>query len=91
MLHCDYVIYHQPRKKFNVRLVLNERKKSQNCHFSIFLNFISNTNFKFDLSGGLVCRGLIESIPDHNIESFIALSTPQGGQFGGKSKILYNF
>lgn len=31
-----------------------------------------------------MCRGLIETLPDHNIDTFIALSTPQGGQYGGK-------
>jgi len=32
--------------------------------------------------GGLICRGLIESIPNHNVHNFISLSSPQGGQFG---------
>lgn len=37
--------------------------------------------------GGLVCRGLIETLPDHNIDTFIALSTPQGGQYGDTSYV----
>ncbi|KAJ8354529.1 hypothetical protein SKAU_G00220960 [Synaphobranchus kaupii] len=32
--------------------------------------------------GGLVCRGIVSTLPDHNIHSFISLSAPQGGQYG---------
>eukprot|EP00794_Sanderia_malayensis_P005609 gene5609-6299_t len=32
--------------------------------------------------GGLVCRGIIERVPDHNIHTFITLSAPLMGQFG---------
>lgn len=34
--------------------------------------------------GGLVCRGFLEAFPDHNVKTFISLSSPQAGQFGGK-------
>jgi palmitoyl-protein thioesterase len=34
--------------------------------------------------GGLVCRGILEKY-DHNVHTFISLSSPQGGQFGGTS------
>ncbi len=33
--------------------------------------------------GGLVCRGILETTPDHNVYTFISLSSPQAGQFGG--------
>eukprot|EP00794_Sanderia_malayensis_P005608 gene5608-6298_t len=32
--------------------------------------------------GGLVCRGIIERVPDHSIHTFITLSAPLMGQFG---------
>ena len=34
-------------------------------------------------SGGLVCRGFLEAYADHNVKTFISLSAPQAGQFGG--------
>ena len=34
--------------------------------------------------GGLICRGIIESIPDLKVSTFVSLSSPQGGQYGGK-------
>ncbi|XP_071004453.1 lysosomal thioesterase PPT2-A-like [Oncorhynchus clarkii lewisi] len=32
--------------------------------------------------GGLICRGLLSTLPDHNVQSFISLSSPQAGQYG---------
>ncbi|XP_069491120.1 lysosomal thioesterase PPT2 [Ambystoma mexicanum] len=32
--------------------------------------------------GGLICRGLLETMPDHNVDTFISLSSPQMGQYG---------
>ena len=34
--------------------------------------------------GGLLCRGFLEAYPDHNVRTFISLSSPQAGQFGGE-------
>ncbi len=34
-------------------------------------------------TGGLVCRGILETTPDHNVHTFVSLSSPQAGQFGG--------
>jgi len=39
--------------------------------------------FKGYSQGGLIARALIETIESHNINTFISLSSPQGGQFGG--------
>jgi hypothetical protein len=33
--------------------------------------------------GGLVCRGMIENFSDLNVLTFVSLSSPQGGQYGG--------
>lgn len=32
--------------------------------------------------GGLICRGVIETLPMHNVINFISLGSPQAGQFG---------
>nr|XP_022321647.1 lysosomal thioesterase PPT2-A-like [Crassostrea virginica] len=34
--------------------------------------------------GGLVCRGLLSTLQDHNVDTFIALSSPLAGLYGGK-------
>jgi len=39
--------------------------------------------------GGLVARGLIQSISDHNIQTFVSLSSPQAGQFGDDFLHIY--
>lgn len=33
--------------------------------------------------GGLICRGILSTLADHNVQSFISLSSPQAGQYGG--------
>lgn len=32
--------------------------------------------------GGLICRALLSTIPDHNVHTFISLSSPLAGQYG---------
>lgn len=56
------------------------------CHFSIRLTCTVNNNTLFFvfLAGGLVCRGILSTLPDHNVQTFISLSSPQAGQYGGK-------
>jgi len=34
--------------------------------------------------GGLLARAAIQSLPDHNVKTFISLSSPQAGQYGSK-------
>ena len=36
------------------------------------------------ISGGLVCRGIVEMMPDHNVDTLITLSSPLFGQFGSE-------
>lgn len=36
------------------------------------------------LPGGLVCRALLSVMDEHNVDSFISLSSPQMGQYGGE-------
>ncbi|XP_060600562.1 lysosomal thioesterase PPT2-like [Ruditapes philippinarum] len=40
--------------------------------------------------GGLVCRGVLEQ-NQHNVDTFISLSSPQAGQFGDTDYIKYIF
>ncbi|XP_022110848.1 lysosomal thioesterase PPT2-A-like isoform X2 [Acanthaster planci] len=37
--------------------------------------------------GGITCRGILETMPDHNVHTFIALSSPLMGQYGDTSYI----
>ena len=37
----------------------------------------------FACTGGLICRGILESYPT-NIHTFVSLSSPQAGQYGGR-------
>ena len=39
-------------------------------------------------TGGLICRAVLETVPIHNVHNFISLSSPQGGQFGGKVLVI---
>ncbi|XP_061573948.1 lysosomal thioesterase PPT2-like [Cololabis saira] len=32
--------------------------------------------------GGLICRGVLSILPNHNVQNFIALSSPMAGQYG---------
>ncbi|XP_029441763.1 lysosomal thioesterase PPT2 isoform X2 [Rhinatrema bivittatum] len=41
--------------------------------------------------GGLICRGLLETMPDHNVDTFISLSSPQMGQYGDTDYLRYLF
>ena len=36
-------------------------------------------------TGGLTVRAILETMDDHNADSFISLSSPQMGQYGGNS------
>lgn len=35
--------------------------------------------------GGLMGRAILQSFPEHNVQTFISLSSPQAGQYGSKS------
>ncbi|XP_060754142.1 lysosomal thioesterase PPT2-A-like isoform X2 [Neoarius graeffei] len=41
--------------------------------------------------GGLVCRGLIATLPKHNVHSLIFLSSPLSGQYGGQKISICNY
>ncbi|CAK9812741.1 Lysosomal thioesterase PPT2 homolog [Anthophora plagiata] len=39
--------------------------------------------------GGLLARAILQTFPDHNIQNFISLSSPQAGQYGTKFLHLF--
>ncbi|XP_062842007.1 lysosomal thioesterase PPT2 [Trichomycterus rosablanca] len=41
--------------------------------------------------GGLICRGILSTLKDHNVHSFISLSSPQAGQYGDTDYLKYFF
>ncbi|XP_066525854.1 lysosomal thioesterase PPT2 [Hoplias malabaricus] len=41
--------------------------------------------------GGLICRGILSTLPNHNVHSFISLSAPQAGQYGDTDYLKYLF
>ncbi|XP_007949511.1 lysosomal thioesterase PPT2 [Orycteropus afer afer] len=41
--------------------------------------------------GGLVCRALLSVMDDHNVDSFISLSSPQMGQYGDTDYLKWLF
>ncbi|CAH1785252.1 unnamed protein product [Owenia fusiformis] len=41
--------------------------------------------------GGLICRAIIQSVPDHNVVNFIGLSSPLAGQYGDTNYLKYLF
>ncbi|XP_056142791.1 lysosomal thioesterase PPT2-like [Lampris incognitus] len=41
--------------------------------------------------GGLICRALLSIIPDHNVHTFVSLSSPQAGQYGDTDYLRWVF
>ncbi|CAH1272583.1 PPT2 [Branchiostoma lanceolatum] len=41
--------------------------------------------------GGLICRGVLESMDNHNVDTFISLSSPLMGQYGDTDYLKYVF
>lgn len=41
--------------------------------------------------GGLICRALLSVIPNHNVHTFIALSSPLAGQYGNTDYLKHLF
>ncbi|KAG8448591.1 hypothetical protein GDO86_015618 [Hymenochirus boettgeri] len=41
--------------------------------------------------GGLICRGLLQTMSDHNVDTFISLSSPQMGQYGDTDYLRFLF
>uniref|UniRef100_A0A3Q3X8K7 palmitoyl-CoA hydrolase n=1 Tax=Mola mola TaxID=94237 RepID=A0A3Q3X8K7_MOLML len=41
--------------------------------------------------GGLICRALLSTIPDHNVHTFVSLSSPLAGQYGDTKYLRWIF
>ncbi|XP_017274961.1 lysosomal thioesterase PPT2 isoform X2 [Kryptolebias marmoratus] len=50
--------------------------------YPIMQNAADGVNLICYSQGGLVCRGILSTLSDHNVHSFISLSAPQAGQYG---------
>lgn len=57
----------------------------------IFANSTDGVNMLCFSQGGIVCRAILETTPEHNVKTFISLSGPQGGQFGDTSYLNSSF
>lgn len=53
-------------------------------------NMLNKTHVAGYSQGGIISRGIVETT-NHNITTFISLSSPQAGQYGGQLKIVYFF
>ncbi|XP_043090046.1 lysosomal thioesterase PPT2 [Puntigrus tetrazona] len=59
--------------------------------YPIMQNAADGVHFICYSQGGLVCRGILSTLPDHNVHSFISLSSPQAGQYGDTDYLKYLF
>ncbi|XP_068431545.1 lysosomal thioesterase PPT2 [Clinocottus analis] len=59
--------------------------------YPILQNAEDGVHFICYSQGGLVCRGILSTLSDHNVQSFISLSSPQAGQYGDTDYLRYLF
>ncbi|XP_055731889.1 lysosomal thioesterase PPT2-A-like [Salvelinus fontinalis] len=59
--------------------------------YPIMQNAADGVHFICYSQGGLICRGILSTLPDHNVHSFISLSSPQAGQYGDTNYLKYLF
>ncbi|KAG7225460.1 hypothetical protein INR49_027454 [Caranx melampygus] len=59
--------------------------------YPIMQNAADGVHFICYSQGGLVCRGILSTLSDHNVHSFISLSSPQAGQYGDTDYLKYLF
>ncbi|TDH03948.1 hypothetical protein EPR50_G00147230 [Perca flavescens] len=59
--------------------------------YPIMQNAEDGVHFICYSQGGLVCRGILSTLSDHNVQSFISLSSPQAGQYGDTDYLRYLF
>ncbi|KAM9384484.1 lysosomal thioesterase PPT2 [Pholidichthys leucotaenia] len=59
--------------------------------YPILQNAVDGVHLICYSQGGLVCRGILSTLPDHNVHSFISLSAPQAGQYGDTDYLKYVF
>ncbi|KAM9737863.1 lysosomal thioesterase PPT2 isoform 1-T1 [Menidia menidia] len=59
--------------------------------YPIMQNAADGVHFICYSQGGLVCRGILSTLSEHNVHSFISLSSPQAGQYGDTDYLKYLF
>ncbi|KAM4539592.1 lysosomal thioesterase PPT2 [Odontesthes bonariensis] len=59
--------------------------------YPIMQNAAGGVHFICYSQGGLVCRGILSTLSEHNVHSFISLSSPQAGQYGDTDYLKYLF
>lgn len=59
--------------------------------YPIMQNAADGVHFICYSQGGLICRGILSVLSDHNVHTFISLSSPQAGQYGDTDYLKYLF
>ncbi|XP_063041672.1 lysosomal thioesterase PPT2 [Engraulis encrasicolus] len=59
--------------------------------YPIMQNADDGVHFICYSQGGLICRGILSTLPDHNVQTFISLSSPQMGQYGDTDYLSWVF
>ncbi|CAF93932.1 unnamed protein product, partial [Tetraodon nigroviridis] len=59
--------------------------------YPIMQNAEDGVHFICYSQGGLVCRGILSTLSEHNVNTFISLSSPQAGQYGDTDYLKYLF
>lgn len=62
------------------------RKQEKIIVYLIFFLYTVSSGYS---QGGLIARGIIQTFPNVSVSTFISLSSPQAGQYGGKIIINY--
>uniref|UniRef100_A0A8C6VFF7 palmitoyl-CoA hydrolase n=1 Tax=Naja naja TaxID=35670 RepID=A0A8C6VFF7_NAJNA len=59
--------------------------------YPIMQNAVDGVHLYCYSQGGLICRALLSTMPDHNVDTFISLSSPQMGQYGDTKYLKWLF
>ncbi|XP_061475473.1 lysosomal thioesterase PPT2 [Rhineura floridana] len=59
--------------------------------YPIMQNAVDGVHFICYSQGGLICRALLSTMPNHNVDTFISLSSPQMGQYGDTKYLKWLF
>ncbi|XP_027023692.2 lysosomal thioesterase PPT2 [Tachysurus fulvidraco] len=59
--------------------------------FPIIQNAADGVHLICYSQGGLICRGILSTLNNHNVHSFISLSSPQAGQYGDTDYLKFFF
>ncbi|KAJ8290154.1 hypothetical protein GJAV_G00009350 [Gymnothorax javanicus] len=77
--------------RFSLKPMWEQVQGFKQAVLPILQNAVDGVHLICFSQGGLVCRGIVSTLPDHNIHSFISLSSPQGGQYGDTDYLKHIF